>query len=251
MSKARAAKVNLESIQRLRTVFLQEMNTQVRYNACHERGMSDSYLLTLDELEIGYGSVKGKEDLGSRDAVFEFFVLPPFRAAATLLFREVLNASGASWIECQSNDSLLSGLLFEHAGEISAEAVLFADQVTTFHEVAAVTVRRRQADDAIFTHTSEPVGEYVAVADGRVAGTAGFLCHYNLPFADLFMEVDPRCRRRGVGTLLVQEVKRECYLAGRVPAARCGVANEASRATLLKAGMGVSGYMLAGRVLRR
>jgi hypothetical protein len=41
-----ALKVELNEIQSLRALFLQETNFQIRYNACHERGWTDSYLLT-------------------------------------------------------------------------------------------------------------------------------------------------------------------------------------------------------------
>jgi len=47
---------------------------------------------------------------------------------------------------------------------------------------------------------------------------------------------------------LLQEVKKECYLSGRVPAARCNIENKASMYTLLRAGLKVAGYMLTGRV---
>ncbi len=62
------------------------------------------------------------------------------------------------------------------------------------------------------------------------------MLHYNPPFADLYMEVREDCRRRGIGSFLIQEVKRECYLAGRVPAARTSIRNLASRACLSRAG---------------
>jgi hypothetical protein len=41
------AKTDLGRIQPLRALFLREANFQVRYNACHERGWTDSYLLTI------------------------------------------------------------------------------------------------------------------------------------------------------------------------------------------------------------
>jgi hypothetical protein len=69
-----------------------------------------------------------------------------------------------------------------------------------------------------------------------------------MPFADLYMEVTEGFKRRGLGSYIVQQVKRECYLAGRVPAARCNMENVASKATLLKAGLTIAGYMLMGEV---
>jgi GNAT superfamily N-acetyltransferase len=62
------------------------------------------------------------------------------------------------------------------------------------------------------------------------------------------MEVREDCRRRGIGSFLLQQVKRECYLAGRIPAARTSIRNFASRACLSRAGLRVSGFMLTGEV---
>jgi len=101
--KLKACKAELNEIQPLRNLFLQETNVQIRYNACHERGWTDSYLLTIDDWGIGYSSIKGQEIAG-RDTVFEFYVIPPFRKFLSLIFPELIAASGAIFIECQSND---------------------------------------------------------------------------------------------------------------------------------------------------
>jgi GNAT superfamily N-acetyltransferase len=60
------------------------------------------------------------------------------------------------------------------------------------------------------------------------------------------MEVAEPFRRRGLGSLLVQELKRTCYEMGRIPAARCSADNLASRATLQKAGLVPCGRLLTG-----
>ena len=108
--------------------------------------------------------------------------------------------------------------------------------------------RSRRDDDRLFDHTVEPVGDYVLELQGEVVATGGFLLHYNRPFADLYMEVEKNHRRKGVGCFLVQEIIKQCYLASRAPAARCGLQNTASRATLTKAGLRVCGFMLMGDV---
>ena len=59
-----AVRTKLKAIQALRALFLQSTNFQIRYDACHERGWTDSYLLTVDELQVGYGSVKGQVKAG-------------------------------------------------------------------------------------------------------------------------------------------------------------------------------------------
>lgn len=242
---ARAERVELRRILPLRALYLQEHNAQLRYNACHERGWTDSYVLMTNGATVGYGSVKGRE-IADRDTVFEFFVIPSFRRMSSRLFRELVAASGARYVECQSNDGALSALLYEFAHDISADIVLFADHAGTDHVIAGAVCRRRREDDQIFAHRVEPVGDFVVDVGGEVVATGGFMLHYNMPFADLYMEVREDCRRRGFAAFLLQELKRECYMAGRVPAARCDLRNVASRAALRKAGLRECGFMLTG-----
>jgi GNAT superfamily N-acetyltransferase len=242
-----AKKVELEAILPLRALFLEESNHQVRYNSRHERGWSDSYLLVIDDRTVGYGSIMGRE-IPDRDTVFEFFVIPSFRRHTSNIFQQLLAVARPSFIECQSNDPFLSAMLFEFARNISSGVVLFEEYSVTDLIVPGVLIRRRQDSDEIFVHSAEPVGEYVAELKGAIVATGGFMLHYNHPFADLYMEVHEGYRRRGIGSFLLQEVKRECYLAGRVPAARTSINNFASRACLSKAGLRVSGFLLTGEV---
>jgi GNAT superfamily N-acetyltransferase len=244
-STLRAVRTDLTRIQPLRALFLGQANFQVRYHACHERGWTDAYALAVNGSDVGYGSVKGRE-IADRDTVFEFFVLPPFAGFASRLFGELLAASGATYIEAQSNDRLMSAMLFEFGRNINADMMLFEAHVQTNYTVPGAVFRRRREGDPVFAHAVEPVGDYVVEREGEIAATGGFLLHYNEPFADVFMEVAEPHRRRGIGTLLVQDVIKQCYLAGRVPAARCHLANAASRATLAKAGMRTCGFLLMG-----
>jgi len=242
------AKTGLTEILFLRELFLQENNFQIRYNACHERGWSDSYIISIDNIAIGYGSVKGKESLTARDTVFEFYIIPSFRKMSPVVFPALLSISGAAFIECQSNDFLLSAMLYEFSQNICSEVVLFADYRVTDIDFPGIVFRQRKNDDIIFEHKGEPEGEYVLEKDAEVIATGGFMLHYNMPFSDLYMEVNEKFRRKGYGTYLIQELKKASYCKGRVPAARCNIGNKASKATLIKAGLEPCGYMLSGAV---
>lgn len=237
-------KTGLTEILSLRQLYLQENNMQIRYDACHARGWTDSYLVTVDDTAVGYGSVKGKENLADRDTIFEFFIVPSFRKLSPPIFSAIMANSGAVFIECQSNDFLLSSMLYEFAQNIHAEDILFADHTVTDYFFSDVLFRRYKNDDIIFEHKGEPEGEYVLEKDNEVIATGGFLLHYNMPFADLYMEVNEKHRRKGYGTYLIQELKKACYSKGRVPAARCGITNPASKNILQKAGLKICGYML-------
>jgi GNAT superfamily N-acetyltransferase len=83
---------------------------------------------------------------------------------------------------------------------------------------------------------------------GMVAATGGILFHYNRPYGDIYMTVAENFRQRGLGSYLVQELKRVCYENGDVPAARCNPTNVASRGTLQKAGFVPCGHILVGKI---
>lgn len=244
----KVSKINLKEIIYLRSLFLQENNFQIRYNACHERGWTDSYVVTYNEEKIGYGSIKGKGNIKDRDTIFEFYIIPSFRNLSLAAFSELLNSSRATFIECQSNDLLLSSLLYQYGQNISSDVVLFENHMTSDIKMDKIVFRKRNETDIVFEHRAEPIGDYVLELNHEIVATGGFLLHYNMPFADLYMEVKEEYRRNGLGSFLIQELKRQCYLAGRVPAARTGTDNTASRATLIKAGCKIAGFMLLGKV---
>ncbi len=241
-------RVALSEILSLRKLFLSENHFQIRYNAVHERGWSDSYLILEKNQPIGYASVKGNEKIEERNTLFEFYLLPDSRDRALEVCRELMTHVQIEWIESQSNEPVLTSVLHELTHHVESEIFLFKDGPTTQLSIAGATFRKRRQDELTFEHQSEPEGSHVVEQNGVVVGTGGFLLHYNFPFADLYMEVKGDARRRGVGSFLIQELKKVCREAGRVPAARCHVSNHASKATLIRGGMEVAGRMLKGKV---
>jgi GNAT superfamily N-acetyltransferase len=241
-------KVNLQDIIYLRRLFLQATNFQIRYDACHERGWSDSFVIDHNGVSIGYGAVKGNKNIEDRDTIFEFYLIPAFRNLAPKIFEELLKVSGAAYVECQTNEPFLTSFAYTYGTHLSSDTILFSDSRVTHHKPSGAVFRPKAASDVIFKHYAEPEGNFVIDFHGEVIATGGFLLHYNMPFADIYMEVREDSRRKGFGSFLVQEIKVQCYLAGRVPAARTGSNNFASKATLLKAGLEVAGHMLLARI---
>lgn len=183
--KAEITKTNLKEILSLRNLFLQENNFQIRYNACHERGWTDSYIFIFNNEKIGYGSVKGNTNLNDKDTVFEFYLIPAFRNLSSIVFLELLRASKATFIECQSNDFLLTSLLYQYGQNINSNVILFEDGFTSDIKIKTMALfRKRNDNNVIFDHTSEPVGDYILEVNKKVVATGGFLLHYNMPFAD-------------------------------------------------------------------
>ena len=141
-------------------------------------------------------------------------------------------------------------MLYEFAQNINSEMMLFKDHIETEWKIPDVIFRRRREGEQIFEHTCEPIGDYVLEKNGEVIATGGFMLCYNMPFSDLYMEVKENFKKNGLGSFLIQELKKECYLSGRIPAARCSISNIASRSTMIKAGLQVAGFMLTGECKR-
>ena len=244
-----ASLVPTQETRALRELYRREMDCQIIHDSWHARGWCDSYLLQLDGRVVGYGLMGGVR--GERkETVTEFYVLPVHRAAALPLFRAFAAQSQAGRIEVQTNDLLLTLMLFDCATNIEANEVLFDDRLTTSLAVADVTFRRSVEMDQgrIFPHHVEPIGDWLLESSGQIVATGGILFHYNIPYGDIYMEVAEPARRRGYGSYLVQELKRVCYEMGKVPAARCNPSNAASRATLQKAGLLPCARILTGSI---
>jgi GNAT superfamily N-acetyltransferase len=245
------AEVPLDAILGMRDEYRREMNCQIVHDSWHARGFTTSYLLHARGRVVGYGSVGGAPR-EARDILKEFFVLPPHRGDALPLFRQLVAAGGARWVEAQTNDALLLLMLHDCAVELSSETILFADGLTTTLgvPVPGATVRRVTGADheRVFPHTLEPVGEWGIDVGGELVATGGLASHYNPPYRDIYMEVAAAYQRRGVGSYLVQELKRLCHEMGSIPSARCNHANVASRRTLQRAGMFPCARIVRGRL---
>jgi GNAT superfamily N-acetyltransferase len=123
---------------------------------------------------------------------------------------------------------------------------LFEESVETHLHIENVRFGRKPFDDS----QSPDHGGFFLEYNGEEVAGGGHLSNYNRPYSDIYMDVKEGHRGKGYGSLIVQELKKEVYKIGRVPAARCGTNNAASKATLLKAGFKVCGARLKG-VIRK
>ena len=229
--------VTVPEISLWRDLYREEMNCQIVHDSLSVRpGWTQPWLLEAEGVPVGYGSILiGGPWAGTR-TVFEFYMLPKGRARVFDLFAALLEASAATAINVQSNDTLLTVMLHAWAHNIVSEKIVFEDELTTAHAADGATLRPR----------GKPDNDWVLEVDREVAGKGGILYHYNRPYGDICMEVAEPFRRRGLGCFLVQELKRICYEQGSVPCARCNPDNEASRMTLQKAGFIPCAHILTG-----
>lgn len=223
----------------LRTRYRAEMNCQIIHDSIHRRsGWALCYLFHVDGDPAGFGSVAVAGPWKDKPTIYEFYLRDVYRCEAFHVFDAFLAESRAAALETQTNDLLLPVMMYAYGREVNSEAILFADQDTSRLNVPGAVLRRVTELEEIHQAIEQRQGggEWVLEIGGVTAARGGILFHYNWPYGDVYMEVTESARRQGVGSYLVQELKRECYQLGAVPAARCNRDNIASRLTLQKAG---------------
>ena len=234
-----------------RDMYRLEMNCQVIHDSIHSRpGWTQEYLLFTGRTLVGYGSVAVAGPWTGKPTVYEFYVLPHHRLHAFDLFQALLTASGAVMISVQTNDPLITVMLYTFAHAVTSDSVLFHDNLTTALSPIGATFRGATPAEVPDVPSDQLKWYGVVEFEGQVAATGGILFHYNRPYGDIYMDVVESFRRRGLGSFLVQELKRVCYEGGNIPAARCNPENIASRRTLQKAGFVPCGNILNGSVSR-
>src|SRR6516165_10837527 len=149
--------VPLQEVLPLRQLYRREMGCQIVHDSLPGRGFGDLFKIRVDGRVAGYGFVMGYQG-EPRDMVREFYVLPAVRGSAQPMFRRLVEASGARRIAAQTNDVLLTLMLYDCATGITSDTVVFHDGLTT--SLSAPDVVFRQATEAdsvrIFEHRVEP-----------------------------------------------------------------------------------------------
>ncbi len=220
----------------MRHLYQHECHCQVIAYSMVARGLADSWYITVDGEVAGYGAIWNSHYPGR---VSEFYVLPVYRSLVNRLFEAFVRCAGPTELAAQSNVPHMLGLLYEYCREITQENALFQYNHHPGLSLSEADLQRNPHDD----------NEWFLNMDGVTAAKGGILHHYNPPYSDIYMEVVPEFRRKGVGSYLVQQLASECWHMGRIPCARCNIDNNASRRTLERAGLACCGYHLAGRLL--
>ena len=245
-----ARPTTLDEIAHFRELYRREMNCQIMGDSLHTRpGWTKSWLLLSDSDPVGYGTIAIAGTWKDKPTATEFFILPKHRNRIFDLFETFLAASNPIAIETQTNAPLLCTMLHTYAKNITAEAILFHDKITThLASPSNVIFRRSTLADAsqIASQKLDEDAEFVLEQHGQVVATGGLLYHYTPPYGDIYMAVAQSHRRRGLGSFIVQELKRTAYELGKIPACRCNVDNIPSRKTLQKAGFVPCGNRITG-----
>jgi GNAT superfamily N-acetyltransferase len=232
-----------------RELYRSEMSCQIIHDSIHERpGWTQEYLLSVGDTAVGYGSVAVAGPWKEKPTIYEFYVDPMQRQRMFALFERLLEVSSARELSVQSNDVLATTMLHTYVPHASSGAILFHDKLVTSLAPDGARYREATASETPDDSPQDRKWRGVVDVDGQAAASGGVMFHYNRPYGDIYMEVAEPFRRRGLGSYIVQELKRLCYENGFIPAARCSTGNVASRRTLQKAGFVPCGHILGGQV---
>jgi hypothetical protein len=239
-----------EDVLPLRTRYREEMNCQIVHDSIHRRkGWTLTYLLELAGSNVGFASVAIGGPWKDKPTFFEFYLLPEQRNCSFVFFEALLAASNAHYFEVQTNDVLPTVMALTYGRDVVSEKIVFHDKLTTSQPAPDGAVLRQLTGTEEIRNCIEQRqggGEWLLEVDGNEAAKGGILFHYNQPYGDLYMEVNESFRQRGLGSYLVQELKRVCYELGAIPGARCSPTNIASQRTLQRAGLVPFAHILVG-----
>lgn len=241
--------VSAEKVLPLRTRYQEEMNCQVVYESVHRRpGWSVTYRLEADDKSVGFSTVAIGGPWKDRPTLVEFYVLPEHRGQAFALFETLLAEGKPQRFELQSNDVLAFIMAHTYGRDVVSEKIVFRDAETTAHPSQGATLRKITSAEEARQCLEQRSGssDWTLELDGVAIGKGGLAFHYNRPYADVYMSIEEPYRRRGFAAYLVQELKRECYEMGAIPAARCSPDNTASFRTLQSAGFVPFAHILIG-----
>src|SRR5437867_1048160 len=148
--QARAHLASAQDILPLRTRYREEMNCQIVHDSIHRReGWTLSYLLELDGVAAGFGSVAIGGPWKDKPTFFEFYVLPEHRSRSFDLFESFRAAGDPRFFEVQTNDLLPMVMAVTYGHQIGTESVVFHDKLATGHPPNGAVLRRVTSEEEI------------------------------------------------------------------------------------------------------
>jgi ribosomal protein S18 acetylase RimI-like enzyme len=214
----------------MRDHYRSEMSCQIVHDSIHRReGWTLEYVFEADDESIGYGSVAVAGPWKDKPTFFEFFVMPLHRLHAFRSFEIFLTIARPRFLEVQTNDPLSTVMALTYGREFATEKIVFQDNGPTGNLGNGALLRPLTSDADIRKAMSQRQGggEWLLEVDGTVAGKGG-ICFITTSPTGYLLEVNESFRRRGLGSYLVQELKRLAHEYGAIPCARCNPDNVAS-----------------------
>jgi RimJ/RimL family protein N-acetyltransferase len=231
-----------------------EAACQIVHDSLYERrGWCLQYLLKAGGVPVGFAGVAIGGPWHGRRTVFDFYLRYDTRGAWPALWSGLVEVSRADSYELQTNLPLPPDLVARLPGPHQVDRIVYREGHPTSLSAPGARLRPLTSEQETQLCLKERAGHcgWALELDGTEVGKGTLLFHYNVPYADIAMDIHVPFRRRGLGSYLVQELKRRARELGAIPAARTSPDNLASQRTLEKAGMVRTGQIIFGQLAER
>jgi GNAT superfamily N-acetyltransferase len=215
---------------------------------------SENYMVCHSDIPIGY-FIKTQDN-----KLVEFHLIDEFLLHAHRLFSHILSTYSIVSVYCKSFDAMLLDCCIVRSMKYTFAGMLFRDRIPAkSYSPQGYSVRLAtepdydyllQQEDGLY-ETPEELRRFLCGGnitlfekDNLLYG-CGYLIkvHENRDWYDIGMWVNPLCRRRGVGTMIISYLKETSLDNGWTPICACAYDNVASQRTLERNGF-VSKYKL-------
>lgn len=225
-------------------------------------GASTHYRLLVGNDEAGYCA------MDSENRLMQFHLEPAYMGRARDIFAQLLKQQAIDTALAATIEPRYFGLCLDHQQSASVHTYLFSDlerrdpvlkdleghvfRPGTDADIPAVVALLTGGDefidlDTVAANFGDQLG-YVKMVlagkilnvlekDGEILGTAEFRQRADWPpYADCGMIVNPKYRRRGIGTYLLLKLKEKAYAQNLKPICSCEAGNVGSRRAVENAG---------------
>jgi RimJ/RimL family protein N-acetyltransferase len=246
---------SLSEIQAQREIYMHELPYSQELNTEENVWECQHFKIHYDSTWIGYACISSNKTL------WQFYLMKSAGIHAQEIFRTLIDQGYIKAAECISFDHLLMSLCMDFHQTACCSAYVFRDDSDANYPFSSIGhIHLRQAKKEDFDILSEISGDFFYNLEDHIqkkevvmfysddellgAGTCKKIFS-SLNYYDIGMVVADKHRNKGIGTLIVTQMKKYCYDHDLIPVCGCWYPNLASKRTLEKAG-----FIAKHRVIR-
>jgi GNAT superfamily N-acetyltransferase len=236
----------LAEIQEQRELYMHGLPYSQELNTEENVWEAQYFKIDFDSDWVGYACISTNKTL------WQFYLLKTAWIHGQEIFRALIDQGYVKAAECISFDYLLMSLCMDFHKTACCSAYVFRDDTDVDYHLSSIgDIHLRKAKEDDFDILSEISGDFFYNLEDHIqkeevmmfysgeellgAGTCKkIFCSLN--YYDIGMVVADKHRNKGIGTLIVTQMKKYCYDHELIPVCGCWYLNLASKRTLEKAG---------------
>lgn len=245
----------LSEIQEQRELYMHELPYSQELNTEENVWEAQYFKIYFESDWIGYACI------GSDKTLWQFYLINTAWIHGQDIFRTLIDQGYVKGAECISFDHLLMSLCMDFHKTACCSAYVFRDDTDVNYHLSSIrNLYFNKAKEDDFDVLTEISGDFfynlkehiqkqevmMFYSGGELLGAGTCKKIFSsLNYYDIGMVVVDKHRNKGIGTLIVTQMKKYCYDHNLVPVCGCWYPNLASKRTLEKAG-----FIAKHRVIR-